>query len=35
MEDHQPRGSRFLIELPVVELPAAATTEHIGADTDR
>ena len=35
MEDHQPRGSRFLIELPVVELPAAAATEYIGADTDR
>ena len=33
MEDHQPRGSRFLIELPVVELPAAASTERIGADT--
>jgi len=35
MEDHHPRGSRFLIELPVVELPAAAATERIGADTDR
>jgi len=35
MEDHQPRGSRFLIELPVVELPAPAATERIGADTDR
>jgi two-component system nitrogen regulation sensor histidine kinase NtrY len=35
MEDHQPRGSRFLIELPVVELPAAAATERAGADTDR
>jgi len=33
MEDHQPRGSRFLIELPVVELPASASTERIGADT--
>ena len=32
MEDHQPRGSRFLIELPVVELPAAAAAERIGAD---
>jgi len=35
MEDHQPRGSRFLIELPVVELPAAAATERAGADIDR
>ena len=35
MEDNQPRGSRFLIELPVVELPATAATERIGADTDR
>jgi PAS domain S-box-containing protein len=35
MEDHQPRGSRFLIELPAAELPAAAATERIGADTDR
>jgi hypothetical protein len=35
MEDHQPRGSRFLIELPVVELPAAAVTERAGADIDR
>jgi signal transduction histidine kinase len=35
MEDHQPQGSRFLIELPVVELPAAAATERAGADTDR
>jgi len=35
MEDHQPRGSRFLIELPVAELPAAAATERAGADTDR
>jgi PAS domain S-box-containing protein len=32
MEDHQPHGSRFLIELPVVELPAAAAAERIGAD---
>jgi two-component system nitrogen regulation sensor histidine kinase NtrY len=35
MEDHQPRGSRFLIELPVVELPAATATERAGADTDQ
>jgi two-component system nitrogen regulation sensor histidine kinase NtrY len=35
MEDHQPRGSRFLIELPVVELPAAAAAERTGADIDR
>ncbi|HXJ11832.1 MAG TPA: ATP-binding protein, partial [Candidatus Limnocylindrales bacterium] len=35
MEDHQPRGSRFLIELPVVELPAAALADRTGADTDR
>ena len=32
VEDHQPRGSRFLIELPVVELPASAATERIGSD---
>jgi PAS domain S-box-containing protein len=32
IEDHQPRGSRFLIELPVVELPATAAAERIGAD---
>jgi two-component system, NtrC family, nitrogen regulation sensor histidine kinase NtrY len=35
MEDNQPKGSRFLIELPVVELPAAAATERAGADIDR
>jgi two-component system nitrogen regulation sensor histidine kinase NtrY len=35
MEDHQPRGSRFLIELPVVELPATAAAERTGADIDR
>jgi two-component system nitrogen regulation sensor histidine kinase NtrY len=33
MEDNQPKGSRFLIELPVVELPAAAAAERTGADT--
>jgi len=33
MEDNQPKGSRFLIELPVVELPATAAAERTGADT--
>jgi len=35
MEDNQPRGSRFLIELPVAEQPAAASAERAGADIDR
>ena len=35
MEDNQPRGSRFLIELPAAELPAAASPERAGADTER
>ena len=33
MEDNQPRGSRFLIELPVAEQPAAAAPERVAADT--
>jgi nitrogen fixation/metabolism regulation signal transduction histidine kinase len=35
MEDNQPRGSRFLMELPVAEQPAAAASERAGADIDR
>jgi nitrogen fixation/metabolism regulation signal transduction histidine kinase len=35
MEDNQPRGSRFVIELPVAEQPAATPAERAGADTDR
>jgi two-component system, NtrC family, nitrogen regulation sensor histidine kinase NtrY len=35
MEDNLPRGSRFVIELPVAEQPAAAAVERAGADTDR
>jgi signal transduction histidine kinase len=35
MEDNQPMGSRFLIELPVAELPAAAALERPGLDPDR
>ncbi len=35
MEDNQPKGSRFLIELPVAEQTTAATTERAGADLDR
>jgi len=33
--DNRPVGSRFLIELPVAELSAAAGTERSGADFDR
>jgi two-component system, NtrC family, nitrogen regulation sensor histidine kinase NtrY len=35
VEDNRPAGSRFLIELPVAELSAAAGTERSGADSDR
>jgi len=35
VEDNRPVGSRFLIELPVAELSAAAGTERSGADIDR
>lgn len=35
VEDNQPVGSRFLIELPVAELPATAATERNGMDVDR
>jgi two-component system nitrogen regulation sensor histidine kinase NtrY len=35
VEDNRPVGSRFLIELPVAELSAAAGTERTGADIDR
>ena len=35
VEDNRPVGSRFLIELPVAELSAAAGTERAGADSDR
>ncbi len=34
VEDNQPVGSRFLIELPVAEIPAAAS-ERTGLDSDR
>ncbi len=32
MEDNQPRGSRFVIELPVAEQPAPAAAERAAAD---
>ena len=32
MEDNQPRGSRFVIELPVAEPPSAAAAERAAAD---
>jgi len=35
MEDNQPRGSRFVIELPVAEQPAATAPERAGAETAR
>ena len=35
VEDNRPAGSRFLIELPVAELPAASGTERTGVDSDR
>ena len=35
VEDNQPVGSRFLIELPVAELSAAAAPERNGMDGDR
>jgi len=35
VEDNQPVGSRFLIELPVAELAAAAAPERNGMDGDR
>ncbi|HXX99796.1 MAG TPA: ATP-binding protein [Candidatus Limnocylindrales bacterium] len=35
VEDNRPVGSRFLIELPVAELSAAAGSERSGADIDR
>jgi two-component system nitrogen regulation sensor histidine kinase NtrY len=35
VEDNRPVGSRFLIELPVAEMSAAAGTERLGADSDR
>jgi len=35
VEDNAPVGSRFLIELPVAETPAAPATERVGVDTDR
>jgi len=35
VEDNQPVGSRFLIELPVAELSATAATERTGVDSDR
>jgi two-component system, NtrC family, nitrogen regulation sensor histidine kinase NtrY len=35
VEDNTPVGSRFLIELPVAEMPAASAAERLGMDTDR
>jgi two-component system, NtrC family, nitrogen regulation sensor histidine kinase NtrY len=35
VEDNLPVGSRFLVELPVAELTAAAITEHNGSDSAR
>jgi two-component system, NtrC family, nitrogen regulation sensor histidine kinase NtrY len=35
VEDNQPVGSRFLIELPVAEISAATTSERAGLDSDR
>jgi PAS domain S-box-containing protein len=35
MEDNLPRGSRFLIELPAAELPATASPDRAGADSER
>jgi two-component system, NtrC family, nitrogen regulation sensor histidine kinase NtrY len=35
VEDNRPVGSRFLIELPIAELPATASAERLGADTGR
>jgi two-component system, NtrC family, nitrogen regulation sensor histidine kinase NtrY len=35
VEDNRPIGSRFLIELPVAEMSAAAGSEKLGADIDR
>jgi two-component system nitrogen regulation sensor histidine kinase NtrY len=35
VEDNRPVGSRFLIELPIAEMSAAAGTERLGADVDR
>ena len=33
VEDNLPRGSRFLIQLPVAELTSASIADHNGADT--
>jgi two-component system, NtrC family, nitrogen regulation sensor histidine kinase NtrY len=35
VEDNQPVGSRFLIELPIAEVSAPAATERTGLDSDR
>ena len=35
VEDNQPVGSRFLIELPVADLTAAALTEKTGTESER
>jgi two-component system, NtrC family, nitrogen regulation sensor histidine kinase NtrY len=35
VEDNQPVGSRFLIELPVAEISAVAATERTSLDSDR
>ncbi len=34
VEDNHPVGARFLIELPVAEIPAAQSTERTGLDSD-
>ncbi|HEX4543557.1 MAG TPA: HAMP domain-containing sensor histidine kinase, partial [Candidatus Acidoferrum sp.] len=33
VEDNFPEGSRFVIELPVAELTAAAVADHNGSDS--
>jgi len=35
VEDNQPAGSRFLVELPVADLSPAAVAEHNGAEASR
>jgi two-component system, NtrC family, nitrogen regulation sensor histidine kinase NtrY len=35
VEDNMPQGSRFVIELPVIEIPSVAFTERTAMDTER
>jgi signal transduction histidine kinase len=35
VEDNFPVGSKFLIELPVAEMPTTSAAERLGMDTDR